>query len=122
MGSSSFVSAPVSCDELPLEHAGDDNPPKMPTKRIHYSRELPGGGYVHVEEDPPAPGEPHRAHVAVERRTDPSRRDGHVPPVIASAEGASAQHVLRQLMEIAADNVELAKALLRWQSDGRARF
>jgi hypothetical protein len=93
----------------------------MPT-RILYARELPGGGYVHIEEDVPTPGEPHRAHVAVERRTDPSRRDGHLPPVILSAEGLSAQHVIRQLMEIASDNVELAKALLRWQSGGRARF
>jgi hypothetical protein len=58
----------------------------------------------------------------VERRSDPSRRDGHAPPVIASAEGASTHSVFRQLLEIASDNVAVARALLRWQSNGKARF
>lgn len=90
--------------------------------RTLYQRELPGGGYVHVQEDAETPSGTHRAHVAVERRTDPSRRQGHAPPVIASAEGTSRQGVFRELLEIAADNVAVARALLRWQSDGRARF
>ena len=64
----------------------------------------------------------HRGHVAVERRSDPERREGHEPPIIAVAEGASAQSVLRQLFEIASDNVAIARALLRWRSDGRAKF
>jgi hypothetical protein len=86
-----------------------------------YQRELPGGGFVQVEEDSTGDGS-HRATVSVERRSDPVRREGHQPPVIASAEGASRQGVFRQLLEIANDNVAIARALLRWQSDGRARF
>ena len=94
----------------------------MQRPRILYQRELPGGGFVNVNEDPASPGEPHRAHVLVERRSDPARRDGHEPPVIASAEGGSTNSVFRQLLEIASDNVAIARALLRWQSDGKARF
>jgi hypothetical protein len=93
----------------------------MKDSRILYQRELPGGGYVHVEEESTA-APVHRAHVAVERRTDPTRRSGHEPPIIAVAEGASAHNVFRQLLEIASDNVAIARALLRWRSDGRARF
>jgi len=90
--------------------------------RTLYQRELPGGGYVHVRADDEAATGTHRAHVSVERRSDPSRREGHAPPVIASAEGTTRQDVFRELLEIAADNVAVARALLRWQSDGRARF
>jgi hypothetical protein len=89
--------------------------------RILYRRPLPGGGYVNVEEES-AEASLHRGHVAVERRADPERREGHEPPIIATAEGTSAQSVLRQLFEIASDNVAIARALLRWRSDGRARF
>ena len=67
-------------------------------------------------------GDLRRAHVAVERRREPFRRDGHEPPVIASAEGVTTHSVFRQLLEIASDNVAIARALLRWQSDGKARF
>jgi hypothetical protein len=94
----------------------------MERPRVLYQRELPGGGYVHVHEDPAEDGAPHRARVLVERRTDPARRTGHEPPVIASAEGSSTHSVFRQLLEIASDNVAIARALLRWQSDGKARF
>ncbi|MGQ0539592.1 MAG: hypothetical protein ACT4R6_11630 [Gemmatimonadaceae bacterium] len=64
----------------------------------------------------------HRAVVTVERRTDPTRRDGHTPPIVAVATGPSAQGVFRQLLEIAGDNIAIAKALLRSQADGRPRF
>jgi hypothetical protein len=94
----------------------------MHRPRILYRRELPGGGFVDVQEDSDMGGEVHRAHVLVERRTDPVRRDGHAPPIIASAEGSSTHGVFRQLLEIASDNVAIARALLRWQSDGKARF
>lgn len=94
----------------------------MERRRILYQRELPGGGYVSVEEDASIPGEIRRAHVAVERRREPFRREGHDPPVIASAEGSTTHSVFRQLLEIASDNVAIARALLRWQSDGKARF
>jgi hypothetical protein len=94
----------------------------MERRRVLYHRELPGGGYVNVEEDAAPSGDVRRAHVAVERRREPFRRDGHEPPVIASAEGITTHSVFRQLLEIASDNVAIARALLRWQSDGKARF
>jgi hypothetical protein len=77
---------------------------------------------VNVDVDSPSASGNHRAYVAVERRSDPARRDGHVPPVVASAEGGTLQSVFAQLLAIAADNVAVARALLRWKSDGRARF
>jgi len=89
--------------------------------RTVYERPLPGGGFVHVEQEDDRTSV-HRAHVAVERRVDPNRRDGHEPPIIAVAEGTTAQSVVRQLLEIATDNVAIARALLRRQSGGRARF
>ena len=94
----------------------------MERRRGLYHLELPGGGYVNVEEDPASPWTVHRAHVAVERRREAFRRDGHEPPVIASAEGVTTHSVFRQLLEIASDNVAIARALLQWQSDGKARF
>ena len=94
----------------------------MNKPRILYQRDLPGGGFVNVAEDPAQAGAVRRAHLLVERRSDPSRRDGHEPPVIATVEGTSSHSVFRQLLEIATDNVEIARALLRWQSDGKARF
>lgn len=93
----------------------------MKPARVLYERQLPGGGFVHVEEES-GEADVHRGHVAVERRSDPERRDGHEPPVIASAEGASSQSVFRQLLEIATDNVAIARELLRRHMGGRARF
>ena len=90
--------------------------------KILYERELPGGGYVHVEEDALRSTDTHRAHVTVERRTDRTRRDGHEPPVIASAEGRTTQGVFGELLRIAQDNVAIAKALLRLRGDGKAMF
>jgi len=90
--------------------------------KILYQRELPGGGFVHVEEESIDNAETRRAHVTVERRTDPTRRDGHEPPVIASAEGGSTQSVFGELLRIAQDNVAIAKALLRLRGDGKAKF
>jgi hypothetical protein len=92
-------------------------------RRIVYRRNLPGGGFVNIEADgSPVEGPLHRAVITVERRSDPARRDGHHPPVVAVAEGASSQSVFRQLVEIAADNIAIARALLRSQTDGRPRF
>jgi hypothetical protein len=91
--------------------------------KILYQRELPGGGYVNVEEDEAARNaEKLGVHVKVERRTDPVRRDGHEPPVIARAEGTSAPGIFHELIELAQDNVAIAKALLRLRGDGKARF
>ena len=94
----------------------------MTESKIVYQRELPGGGYVNVEEESLQDTETHRAHVTVERRTDPTRRDGHEPPVIARAEGRSPQSVFGELFRIAQDNVAIAKALLRLRGDGTAKF
>ncbi len=90
--------------------------------KVVYQRELPGGGFVHVEQEDLENTQTHRAHITVERRTDPTRRDGHEPPVIASAEGRSSQNVFGELLRIAQDNVAIAKALLRLRGDGRAKF
>ena len=90
--------------------------------KILYQRELPGGGFVEVEEEGLHDTETHRAYVRVERRTDPTRRDGHEAPVIAKAEGDNPQGVFGELLKIAQDNVAIAKALLRLRGDGRAKF
>lgn len=94
----------------------------MTESKIVYQRELPGGGYVQLEEESLQDTETHRAHITVERRTDPTRRDGHEPPVIARAEGRSPQSVFGELFRIAQDNVAIAKALLRLRGDGTAKF
>lgn len=92
-------------------------------RKTLYRRNLPGGGFVNIETDSSATQEQaHRAVITVERRSDPSRRDGHNPPIVAVSEGPSAQSVFRQLLEIAADNIAIARALLRSQADGRPRF
>jgi len=93
----------------------------MKDAKILYQRPLPGGGFVHVEEENDETSS-HRGRVAVERRVDPNRRDGHEPPTIAVIEGNTAQSVIRQLLEIATDNVAIARALLHQQAGGRARF
>lgn len=87
-----------------------------------YSRELPGGGVVVIEALAGSSGEsPHcRACVAVERRTDPKRRDGHAPPVIAEAEAKTEREVLEVLYQIAADNVAVARGLIHWQANRRS--
>jgi hypothetical protein len=61
------------------------------------------------------------ALLLVERRADPIRRIGHEPPVIADVVGADLQRVLESLIEIATNNVEIARALQRWQSKPRGR-
>lgn len=94
----------------------------MATDKTLYRRALPGGGYVNLATRAPTASGVYAAYVAVERRVDPARREGHEPPVVASAEGATRQTVFAQLLEIAADNVAVARALLQWQSDGRAHL
>ena len=87
----------------------------MAEPTVLYSRTLPGGGYVAVESGTETEGT-HRGWIAVERRTDPVRRMGHTPPVIAEIVEMSPQRILQALYEIAADNVAVAKGLLRWES------
>jgi hypothetical protein len=86
-----------------------------------YRRPLPGGGYVAIESTPDASGDATvHAHVLVERRSDPGRRVGHVPPVVAEAVAPDVQRAVDELKEIAANNVEVARALQRWQAARRA--
>jgi hypothetical protein len=86
---------------------------------ILYTRALPGGGYVAVEAERDDPDGTHRGWVSVERRADPVRRSGHRPPIIAEATAPSYASVLQELYQIAADNVSIAKGLLRWQAHRR---
>ena len=66
-----------------------------------------------------ATGPMQRAHVSVERRADPRRRDGHRPPVIASAEGPTLAVVFQELYELVRDNVALARCIRSWQARRR---
>jgi len=81
-----------------------------------YRRELPGGGFVAivVARDREAP----RTRVSVERRAVDERRRGHQPVVIAEADGDERSASFIDLFRIAADNVAIARALLRLE--GRA--
>ena len=69
---------------------------------VVYSRTLPGGGYVAIDCIEQAPGEGHHARLWVERRADPARRSGHVPPVIAEVQVADADFAVTTLRDIAA--------------------
>ena len=88
----------------------------MGPQSVLYSRSLPGGGYVAI--DCVAQQAGHNARLWVERRADPTRRAGHVPPVIAQSLGADAEQAVAPLQAIAADNIALAQAIRRWQSRG----
>jgi hypothetical protein len=82
-----------------------------------YRRALPGGGYVAIDSSPDATGDSGvKAHVLVERRSDPGRRVGHAPPVVAETEAADVEQAVGALSEIADNNVEVARALQRWQA------
>ena len=81
---------------------------------ILYTRDLPGGGYVAIEASEDA-GAHFHARLLAERRSDPARRAGHSPPVIAEAEGGTAARVFDELYPIAADNVAVAQWIRRWQ-------
>ena len=86
-----------------------------------YRRPLPGGGYVAIESSADATGDsgvkaPVKAHVLVERRSDPGRRVGHVPPVVAEIEAPDIEHAVEELSGLADNNVEVARALQRWQA------
>lgn len=86
----------------------------MPERSSLYTRQLPGGGYVEIDQT----GDPVAgfcARLRVERRADPHRREGHPAPVIAQAEGAEPEAAFAQLREIAASNVSLAQRINRWQ-------
>lgn len=83
-----------------------------------YERELPGGGYVAVDVNLADEGDRQvpRTIVYVERRGEPERRSGHAPPVIAAAECDENAPLFSDMLRIARDNVEIARALLDWQA------
>ena len=87
----------------------------MNSSAILYTRDLPGGGYVAIEARDEGGAQFH-ARLLAERRSDPARRAGHSPPVIAEAEGGSASRVFDELYAIAADNVAVAQWIMRWQA------
>jgi hypothetical protein len=87
----------------------------MSGSAVLYTRDLPGGGYVMIEAVEGADSTV-RARLRVERRADPARRSGHAPLVIAEAEGSSETEVYAELLPIAADNVAVARGILRVQA------
>lgn len=108
----------------------------MTERKLLYSRQLPGGGWVTLEAEsldgelvlppiaepaPQAAGDAStRVVLRVERRTDPVRRAGHAAPVIAEAIAPSETVAFDKLYPIAANNVQLAQRILRWQADRRS--
>jgi len=78
-----------------------------------YTRQLPGGGYVAIEATQQDTEVSLRLYV--ERRVDPKRRSGHQPPIVAEISGVDRERAVRQLVRIAENNVEVARALQRWQ-------
>lgn len=85
----------------------------MPRPSVLYARDLPGGGFVAID-CMSRPGN-HHARLWVERRADPVRRTGHVPPIILEAAGGDMDDTVAPLARIAADNVALAQAIRLWQ-------
>ena len=75
-----------------------------------YRRELPGGGYVAINVE--RERELARTRVCVERRAREARREGHVPVVIAEADGDDRSPAFGDLYRLAADNAAIARALL----------
>ena len=80
-----------------------------------YTRDLPGGGYVAIEARAEGDGR-FQGRLLAERRADLARRAGHAPPVIAEVVGATPTSVFDELNAIAADNVNVAQWIMRWQS------
>jgi hypothetical protein len=89
----------------------------MPERKLLFSRTLPGGGVVTIEAEPQEAA--CRAVLTVERRTDSTRRDGHVAPVIAEAVGPTEAAAFEQLYPIATNNVRVAQHLRSWQQEHR---
>ena len=87
-------------------------------RKLLYSRTLPGGGYVAIEVEPHEKAV--HAMLFVERRVDPVRRSGHHPPVVAETTSDSETTAFDQLYPIAANNVQLAQRIMRWNAKRRA--
>ncbi len=80
-----------------------------------FVRQLPGGGFVAIDVVPVTSMFHRRRYhgsLVVERRAS-SRRQGHVPPVIAEAVGKTVESVIQQLLPAAEYNPAIGAALLR---------
>lgn len=80
-----------------------------------YERALPGGGFaaIDIERVPSIRRSAMwRGRIVIERRIE-ERRDGHAPPVIATAMGESAESVIAQLLPSAQSNHTIGAGLLR---------
>jgi hypothetical protein len=76
-----------------------------------YRRDLPGGGYVLIEVESGATASA-RSRIWVERRGETVRRSGHIPPIIAEADGDERSPEFGELYRIASDNAAIARALM----------
>ena len=92
--------------------------PKIEMKRVHL-RELAGGGFAAIDVGSRRSMWRRclfQGSLVVERRSG-SRRDGHQPPVIATANGRDVEAVMRQLLPILQCDPALGSALLRLERD-----
>ena len=85
---------------------------------ILYARPLSDGGFVAIGARQPT-GAAYHACVYVERRTDPARRQGHAPPVVAEYQGPTRLSVMTELYGLAADDELLARGVARWMERKR---
>lgn len=85
-----------------------------------YARPLGDGGFVAIEARQPG-GTAYQARVYVERRSDPGRRRGHSPPVVAEYEGPTRLSVMTELYRLAADDELLAQGMAQWGEARRLR-
>lgn len=82
-----------------------------------YRRPMPGGGYVEVKligsSSVPGVDDHPRGHIIMERRSEASRRVGHLPPVVVELVGVDEEALLSDLVRLARDNAGLARSLMR---------
>lgn len=95
----------------------------MPQDLVAYRRDLPGGRTVMItiddSADDAADGRTPSAVVGrlmLERRTDPDRRRGGEPPIVAEVRGATRNEVLASLKSLAESEGEVARRLDAWLS------
>lgn len=89
-----------------------------------YRRQLPGGGFVAIEIKPVRTLLGHRrfhGEVIVEQRIERERRNGHVAPTVAVAEGETISAVFQELFPVAHSNAAVANHVLKRRRDSRSR-
>jgi hypothetical protein len=85
---------------------------------VALRRTLPDGTVVTVTLEQERPDRVYGV-LQVERRRDPTRLEGHPPPVVAEAHGPTQADVLAQLRRIAESDAEVAEHLDEWQAARR---